>query len=134
MLDIILLNINPELVCFIIIKAKGLLAKEDVTFTEDTLESEYGYDWSQILADHQDDLTYLEIKKVIEELEPDQQVDLLALMYVGRGDFNGGDWGQARNDAKVNLQPDLADYLLTKPLLPYYLEKGLELLEYSCEK
>lgn len=82
------LNINPEIVLYIISKSRELHTKEDVTFEEKIQNSKYEYDWSQILASHKDDYTFIEIKNIINELEPDQQIDLLTLMYVGRGDFD----------------------------------------------
>lgn len=134
MLNTNILNINPEIVCTIITKAREFQAKEEVTFDEKIPESEYEYDWSQILADHIDDLTYLEVKKTIEDLEPDQQVDLLTLMYIGRGDFEDNEWSAARKEAKNNLAPNLTAYLLSKPQIADYLQKGLELLGYACEE
>jgi hypothetical protein len=135
MLNTNVLNLNPELVCHIISKAKEFHAKEPVSFPENIPESEYEYDWSQILADHSDDLTYVEIKKTIEDMEPDQQIDLLTLMYIGRGDFDGNEWSAARKEAKENIRTDsLTDYLLAKPLIADYLAKGLELLGYICEE
>ena len=118
------LNINPETICFIILKAKEFQAKEEVTFSEKISDSEYEYDWSQILADHADDLTYTEIQKAIEDLEPDQQIILLALMYVGRGDFEADEWTDAYKEAKNNILPNLTGYLLSKPQIADYLEKG----------
>ena len=129
-----ILNINPEIVCFIISKAKEFHAKEGVTFSEEMPESEYEYDWAQILADHSDDLTFIEISNVIEDLDEDQQIDLLTLMYVGRGDFDINDWSAARKEAKNNLAPNLTGYLLSKPFIADYLEKSLELLGYSCNE
>lgn len=128
------LSINPEIVCFIITKAKEFQAKEGVTFDEPIPDSEYEYDWSQILADHEDDLTYREINTVIDDLEDDQRVDLLTLMYIGRGDFDGEEWSAAHKEAKQNLAPQLTKYLLTKPHIAEYLERGLELLGCSCEE
>lgn len=134
MLNKNILNINPETVCYIILKAKEFQAKEDVNFPENIPESEYEYDWAQILADHPDDLTYIEIEKIIEDSEPDQQVDLLTLMYIGRGDFDGNEWSAVRKEAKNNLAPNLTGYLLSKPLIADYLEKALEFLGYFCEE
>lgn len=128
------LNINPETICFIILKAKEFHAKEEVTFSEKISDSEYEYDWSQILADHADDLTYTEIQKVIEDLEPDQQIILLALMYVGRGDFEANEWAIAYTEAQNNILPNLTGYLLSKPQIADYLEKGLETFGYFCEE
>ncbi|KGP63252.1 hypothetical protein EP47_02890 [Legionella norrlandica] len=129
-----MLNINPETVCLIIAKAKEFHAKEEVTFSEQTPDSEYEYDWSQILADHVDDLSYIEVSKAIEGLDPNQQTDLLALMYIGRGDFDVSEWSAAHREASNNLLPNLTDYLFSKPLIAYYLEKALESLGYSCDK
>jgi hypothetical protein len=134
MLNTDILNINPEIVCFIIAKAKEFQAKEGVTFPEESPNSEYEYDMQQILADHSDDLTYTEVKQIIEDLNVDEKVDLLCLMYIGRGDFVEKDWSSAHKEAKNNLEPNLTAYLFSKPTIAYYLEKGLESLGYSCNK
>ena len=134
MLNTDVLNINPQLVCFIITKAKEFQAKEEVTFEEEMPNSEYEYDAEQILADHPDDLSYIEVKKIIEELDEDQKVDLLCLMYIGRDDFSEHDWSNAHKEARNNLAPNLTDYLFSKPTIAYYLEKGLESLGFSCNE
>ncbi len=133
MLNTTVLNINPEIVCFIISKAKEFQAKEGVTFDEKIPNSEYDYDIAQILADHPDDLSYIEVEKIIEDLSEFEKVDLLALMYIGRGDFGETDWSGAHKEAKNNLAPNLIGYLFSKPSIAYFLEKGLEVLGYSCE-
>lgn len=127
-----MLNINPEIVCQIISKAKEFQAKEAVTFTEEFSNTEYEYDGSQILADHVDDLTYSEVKNIINELEPDQRNDLLALFYLGREDFEN--WSEARKYAKENLMPNLTDYLFSKPQISDFLARGLIKLGYACEE
>lgn len=128
------LNINPEIVCAIIAKAKEFQAKEGVTFDEPIADSEYEYDWSQILADHEDDLTYREIRSAIDDLEWDQKVDLLTIMYLGRGDYDADEWSAAHKEAKLNLGPHFTKYLLSKPQIAEYLERGLELLGCSCDE
>ncbi len=133
MLNTNILNLNPETVCFIIDKAKEFQAKEGVTFPEEAPNSEYEYDMLQILADHSDDLTYTEVKHIIEDLNIDEKVELLSLMFIGRGDFVESDWSSAHKEAMNNLPPDLTAYLFSKPTIAYYLEKGLESLGYSCE-
>lgn len=134
MLNTNILNINPEIVCDIIVKAKEFHAKEAPTFDEKIPDSEYEYDWSQILTDRRDDLTYQELENVIDGLEPDQQVDLLALMYIGRGDFEENEWSAAHKEAKNNLRPHLTRYLLSKPMIATFLEKALESFGYNCEE
>jgi len=127
----ITLNVNPETVCLLIDKVNEFQAKEAVIFPEKIDSSEYEYDPLQILADHRDDLTLLQAHNLIEDLEPDQKADLLALMYVGRGDFEAEEWHRAQKEARTNLSPHLTEYLFGKPQLSEYLTKGLELLGYD---
>lgn len=128
-----MLNVNPETVCFIISRTREFQAKEGVTFPEELVPgSENEYDWLQILADHKDDMMYKEAYSAIEDLEPDQKIELLALMYLGRGDYDAEDWQGARMEAKNNLPSDLTEYLFAKPQIAYYLDKGLEMLGYDC--
>jgi len=122
-------SINPDIVYGIITSAHEIQAKEGVTFPDDLSDA----DFLQVLADHIDDQTFEEIKGVIEDLEPDQQVDLLTLMYVGRGDFEIDEWSDARKEAKNNLAPELAKYLFLKPQIAEFLERGMELLGYSSD-
>lgn len=126
-----MLNINPDIVCQIISKAKEFQVKEEVTFPEDLPDTEYEYDASQVLADHEDDLTYVEVKNIINELERDQKIDLLALLYLGREDYENFD--EARKCAGENLMPDLTHYLFSKPQIGEFLERGLKIVGHVCE-
>ncbi len=127
-----MLNINPDIVCVIITKAHEFHAKEGVVIPEEP--SNPGDDWArQVLADHIDDLTYTEVTMAINDLEPGQQVELVALMWLGRGDYEVEDWQTALQDAGESWTPRTAEYIITKPLVANYLEEGLALLGYSCE-
>lgn len=134
MSEAIRFSINPDIVCDLITRAKEFQAKEAPNSDEEIPNSEYEYDWSTILEDRDDDMTYIEVEKTIEDLEPDQKVDLLALMYIGRGDFESTDWSGAHKEAKNNIRPHLAKYLLAHPQIASFLEKGLEILGYSCNE
>lgn len=129
MASIDILHVNPQLICNLILKAKEFHAKEEVTFSEQAPQTEYEYDWAQILADHQDDFSYLEVKNVIQSLSEDEQTDLLALMYLGRGDCDH--WDVAWQEASSHLPPNLTDYMLAHPYLADYLENALDILNYS---
>ena len=102
-----MLELNPEIVCFLIVKAHEFHAKEGVVIPEEPYSP--ADDWGlQVLADHQDDATYAEMKATIEDLEPDQQVQLVALMWVGRGDFAIEEWDAAlarRRETKTRARP-----------------------------
>ena len=48
------------------------------------------------LQDSPDNLIRDEIAAEIEDLEPDQQAELVALMWIGRGDMEPEEWEEAR--------------------------------------
>lgn len=68
-----LLDINPETIGYITTLAREFHAKEQVAITEESLNPTSDCAM-QVLADHIDDPTYSELKSMIEDLEPAQQV------------------------------------------------------------
>lgn len=128
-----MLALNPETVCFLINKAKEFHAKEEVVIPDEPLSP--SEDWArQVLADHADDLSYQEFGDAINDLEPDQQFAIIALMWLGRGDYSVEQWDTALSDAKERWTPRTAEYLLARPMVADYLSEGLDLLGYSCEE
>lgn len=126
-----MLELNPETVCFIIDKSREFHAKEQVTIPE--APSSPADDWArQVLADHLDDFSYRELKTNIDDLEPDQQITLVALMWLGRGDFDLEEWSDALEAARQAYNGRSAEYLIATPLVADYLEEGLNLHGYQC--
>ncbi|RME67815.1 MAG: DUF3775 domain-containing protein [Alphaproteobacteria bacterium] len=121
-----MLSVRIEDVCFIIIKAREF--DEKVAPSEQDSED----DPRIVLEDYADDATYTELVSAIECLNEDAQLDLMALMWVGRGDFEPEDYADARHAARDIRNKHVAHYLLGTPLLADYLEEGLEGLGYSC--
>lgn len=130
-----MLNINPETVCFIISKARQFQAKEEVVITE--VPYSPADDWAlQILANHIDDPCVQEVKATVWDLEPDQQAELVALMWLGRDDYLLSEWNSATADAAESLT-DITDpgaYLLAHPLVADYLLEGLIQHGVNCEE
>lgn len=125
-------ELNPQIVCFIIDKAREFHVKEAVSIPETPMSP--ADDWArQVLADHLDDSTYQELRNTIDQLEPDQQVQLVALMWTGRGDFGPEEWDAAFEQAGDAWTEHTADYLIATPLLADYLAEGLDLLGYACD-
>ncbi len=127
-----MLNINPETVCFLITKAHEFQSQDQVSMVEQTA------DLNESLAtptqkDPISNPTFAEMKSTINDLEPDQQVELVALMWLGRGDFDLEDWSDALQQAGDSWNARTAEYLIATPLLPDYLEEGLTQHSYSCE-
>ena len=128
-----MLGVNPQTVCYIIGKAHEFHAKEEVVIPETPNES--ADDWAlQVLADHVDDPTYNELKDAIDSMDSEQQCNLVALMWVGRGDFSEQEWEAALEEARDNWTRHTAEYLIGTPLVADYLEEALSMLGYSCEE
>jgi hypothetical protein len=127
-----MLDFNPATVCFLIDKAHEFHAKEEVVIPDNP--GSPTEDWAlQALADHAEDATFQEFKNTVADLEPDQQAQLVALFWLGRGDYDVGEWDDAVAEASRLSNARTAEYLIAHPLLADYFEEGLELLDYSCE-
>lgn len=126
-----MIDLNPETVCSIIERAREFHAKEQVSIPEaPTSPSD---DWArQVLADHVDDFSYQEVVSAIRDLEPDQQICLVALMWLGRGDFSIDEWDDALAQARDAYNGRSAEYLMATPLVADYLEEGLDAHGYRC--
>lgn len=128
-----MLDLNPDIVCHIINLAHEFHAKEEVVLPEEPFSP--SDDWAmQILAAHAGDSTYAELSTAIADLEPDQQASLVALMWVGRGDFEVSEWQEALDEATREATARTAEYLLATPLVADYLAEGLNQMGYSCDE
>ena len=88
---------------------------------------------SSILEDFSDDATQAELKGFIRDLNEDEQASLVALAWIGRGSFAPEELDEALATARAERTNRTEDYLLGMPLLPDYLEEGLDRLGYSVE-
>ena len=127
------LTISPEKVCFIIMKAREFDVKDEVT------EPEPGSNPTddmnvEVLEEHEDDPVVEELTSLINSLSEDEQIDLVALAWLGRDDYTASDWATVREEAARAHNQRTADYLLGMPLVGDYLEEGLSMLGYSCEE
>ena len=127
------LTISPEKVFFVIVKAREFDAKDPVTDPNDgsnpTDDGE-----AAVLEDHRDDPTVFEIISFIRAMSVDEQIDLVALAWLGRDDYTAADWASVREEAAAAHNKRTATYLLGMPLLGDFLEEGLSLLGYSIEE
>jgi hypothetical protein len=118
-----MLEINSETVRFVIDRAKELQT-EDIELDPDEQTT------VQVTEDEHPGIGEIdparqELEAVIADLEPDQQIELVALMWLGRGDYDIEGWEQAKKDAAAAYNARTASYLIGTPLLADYLEEGL---------
>ena len=90
-------------------------------------------DEREVLLDTPDNPTAQELRDAIDGLNQDEREELLALMWLGRGDYDAKGWREALRQARDTRTVTEADYLLGTPLLGDYLEEGVEALGLSLE-
>ncbi len=122
------LELNRDTIRFVIDTAREFHAREEIIFPEEPENANEDLAL-QVSTDFGDDPYYQEMKSTINDLEPDQQVSLVALMWVGRGDYSLKEWGDALRHAEDSANDHTADYLIGTPLLSDYLEEGIEIFE-----
>ena len=126
-----MLNIALEKVCYLIIKAREFDAKMDPEVPEPGDNPTDDAD-REVLFDYPEDPTVEEIRGFLENLNEDETTELLALVWVGEGDYDVEEWSEAVEDARDNPDERRADAFLNIPLLGDYLEEGLAELGLSC--
>ncbi|MCE8512477.1 DUF3775 domain-containing protein [Ruegeria pomeroyi] len=74
-----------------------------------------------------------ELRAFIDRMSEDEQAELVAIMWIGRGSFEAEELGEAIETAKAEATTPCADYLLGSPHLSDHLENGLDALGISAE-
>jgi hypothetical protein len=126
------LSISPEKAYFFVQKAREFDVKDVVT-DPDSGSNAADDGMVSVLEDHPDDPTQQELKAFINGLTEDEQIDLVTLTWLGRGDGEIAEWDDMREEAQRLHNNRTAQYLLGKPMLADHLEEGLAQLGYSGE-
>jgi hypothetical protein len=128
-----MLHVRIETICFLIVKAHEFQSQEQVVLPE--LPEIPTEDWAlETLADHTEDPCLNEVQEMMGEMNERQRAEVIALMWVGRGDYDVEDWESAVEDALEAHSERAAEYLLAHPTVAEDLEEGLIQLGYSCEE
>jgi len=125
------LSISSPKLCFIIEKAREFDVKDVVTDPDDASNASDDAIIS-VLEDHKDDPVVQEITAAIFGMSEDEQIDLVALTWLGRGDGTIDDWAELRAEAARAHNKRTASYLLGIPLLADFLEEATSQFGISC--
>jgi hypothetical protein len=126
------LSLDPDTAFFILLKAREFDAKEDLTDPDEGSNPSDDRD-IDILHFRPDDAVEEEIDSAIGALNDDQKLDLIALAWIGRGDFTFDEWAEARDGAREVGAARTTRYLLGMPTLSDYLQDALSQLGYSLD-
>ena len=120
------LSIPTDKIAFIIVKARAYDVKEGVSDPDSGSNPTDDGD-TDVLEDGADDPTRRELMDAIRQLPDDEQMELVALAWLGRGTFGLDEWKEALETARTEHTKRTAQYLLGLPMLGDYLEEGLSM-------
>ena len=126
------LRISAEKVCYIVVKAREFDVKvapewlgDGSNLTDDGM--------TRILEDYRDDPTLAELRSYLKSLDDDELEDLIALTWVGRGDYTIDEWEDLMSEVRdLRASQNTVRYLIGIPLVGDYLEDGLNEFGLSC--
>lgn len=129
------LTVGPDTVRLLILKAKAVSAGLNDDYADGS-EHEIEFDGDGhdnhhhdgLAEEEEEDLTASELRALIEDLNVDEATELVALAWIGRGDYDASEWDEALAAARQQSARRTARYLMGMPMLGDYLEEGLEAL------
>jgi hypothetical protein len=121
------LSITPDYLGRLIAKVRGLQAREGLV-DEDSGSNASDDRMVGAMQDSNEDLSLLEVAKEIRGLNERQQAELVALVWVGRGDVEPEEWEATVEAARNSRDMPTERYLLTQPLTGEYWAEGAERL------
>jgi len=127
-----MLTIPLEKLAYIVIKAREFDA-EVPPVDEDSGSNPSDDAERDVLESGANNPTYQELTDAIDSLSDRERVELLALTWLGRGDYTKEEWREVLEEARRVHDERETQYLVGTPLLADYLEEGLSQLGYSLE-
>src|SRR6516162_7916048 len=107
-----MLVIPLERLAFIIVKARVFDAEVPVEPGAVTGADPPDDDERQVLLDTPENPTEQELRDAIDGLGVAERQELLALMWLGRGDYDADSWREALRQAGENMPVNPTDYLV----------------------
>ncbi|WP_106754767.1 DUF3775 domain-containing protein [Pannonibacter carbonis] len=130
------LTLSPDTIRMLAQKARAASTALDDAY-ENRGEAEVEFDPDLLTDSHHhnglaeeesEDLSEEELRELIDDLNIDEAAELVALVWLGRGDFDASDYAQAVDEARDRAFSATSTYLLRMPMLADHLEGGLEAL------
>jgi hypothetical protein len=121
------LNIPLDTLAWIMVKAREFDVKEG-----DSYDGEQHDDDGDVLQDRGDDPTEYELTSWIDDLTDTQAAELVAIVWIGRGDSGPEDFTALVDQARsARGRQKTSKYLLGEPMLADYLAEGLQALGFD---
>jgi hypothetical protein len=129
-----MIAISAEKVCFVVVKLRQLQAQVAGDDDADSGSNPTDDHFVEVLEDDAEDGTRSELGDFIAGLNEEETANLVALMWLGRGDADIEDWDRLVQEAADARDTPAADYLMGTPLAADHLEDGLGQHGHSCSE
>jgi hypothetical protein len=127
-----MIAISADKVCFVIVKLRQLQAQVAGDDDADSGSNPTDDHFVGALEDDEDDGARTELGDFIAAFNEEETANLVALMWLGRGDGDMEDWDRLVEEAAGAKETPAAHYLMGTPLAADYLEDGLGQHGHSC--
>jgi hypothetical protein len=133
--ETVMLAINPDKIRYIIEAAHVFdadMPEDDEDRGSDLVHHDEIEDADQLEelgAEEEESTSEAELREFIHDLNEDEQIELVALAWIGRGSFSIEEIEDAREEARRGRNERTAEYLMGLPLLPDYLQEALSAYE-----
>ena len=127
-----MIAISAEKVCFVIVKLRQLQAQVAGDDDADSGSNPSDDHFVEVLEDDADDVTRTELGDFIGGLNEEETSNLVALMWLGRGDGDMEAWDRLVQEAAEARDTPAAQYLMGTPLAADHIEDGLGQHGHSC--
>jgi hypothetical protein len=128
-------NLSLDQACFIIARAREYDVKVPPV-EPDPASNPLDSGERGVLEDYEGDATGQELEASLARLTEDEMVELVALVWIGRGDYTAddADWNAAVASAREDIDDSIVRTLMQTPLLGDLIEDGLGQRGFSCDE
>ena len=124
-------EISAEKICFIIAKARELESEDEGLEADGSNPADDKF--VSVMSGDGANSARAELVGFIESMDEDEQCELVALTWIGRGQFTREEWESALAEAHARRERPTAEYLLGNPMLAPHLESGLAEFDEAAE-
>lgn len=125
------MDISIDKVCEIIVHLRAVEVKGELV-DPDSGSNAIDDETIDVMQDSSDDPESQIVRGVINGLDQDEAADLVALLWLGRGDFDAAEWQAARAPALERRETAPARYILGIPNASDLINEGLAAHGLSC--
>ena len=122
------LTIDPDYLRRLVIKVRAFMGKEAQDVPDDASNPTDDEMPSSALQEDADDLSREEVVEEIRGLEPREQAELVALMWLGRDDGDPEEFDALVQQALERREVPTENYLLDHPLVAEHWLEGMDRL------